>query len=288
MTEAASLAAALRAATARLRTAGLPGADLDARLLLGHVLGEPRLSLALHGERPLALEQAVGFERLIARRLAGEPVARILGHREFWGIEFALSADTLVPRPDSETLVEAALDRLGDRSRAPFRIADLGTGSGCLLVALLAECPLATGLGTDLSPVALRAARANAEAAGVGARAVWLAANWAAPLAARFDLVLSNPPYIATADIAGLERDVREHDPARALDGGDDGLDAYRALAQALPRLLAPEGLAVVELGAGQRAEVERLMRAAGLAPAGCRRDLGGVERALLLTMPGS
>ncbi|MGL4728172.1 MAG: peptide chain release factor N(5)-glutamine methyltransferase, partial [Bosea sp. (in: a-proteobacteria)] len=228
------------------------------------------------------------FETMLARRIAGEPVGRIIGHRDFWGISFQLSPDTLEPRPDSETLIEAALEALGPRKNAPLTILDLGTGTGCLLIALMSECASARGIGVDVSIGALRTARANAEAAGVGKRCHWIASDWDAALSVKADVILSNPPYIASSEVAGLAPAVRVHDPMRALDGGADGLVAYRRLGQALPHLLADEGLAVIELGIGQEAPVSDLSEAQGLTVVSCRKDLGGVPRALMLRLAGS
>lgn len=220
-----------------------------------------------------------------ARRLAGEPVWRILGEREFWGLPFRLSPATLEPRPDSETLVEAALAALKHRRDEPLAILDLGTGTGCLLIALLSEFRAAQGVGVDLSEDACTTARGNAALNGVADRIVIRQGEWTRGLSRRFDLVVSNPPYIPTGEIATLSPAVRDHDPLLALDGGDDGLACYRALAAALPDALAPGGLAVLEIGAGQGPDVVTLMQAAGLRSSGSRRDLGGHERALLFTV---
>ena len=219
---------------------------------------------------------------LAARRLDREPVARILGVKEFWGLPLRLNAATLVPRPETETVVEAALaaiDGAGPRDRA-LRIADLGTGSGALLIALLTELPNATGIGTDVSREALAAARDNADRLGLAARAEFTVCDFGAALTGAFDLVVSNPPYIASADIATLAPEVRR-DPRRALDGGADGLDCYRTIAGQVPRLLKPNGDLVVELGIGQEPAVATLFRAAGLTPSPARLDLSGIPRAL-------
>jgi release factor glutamine methyltransferase len=219
-----------------------------------------------------------------ARRLAGEPVWRILGEREFWGLPFKLSPATLEPRPDSETLVEAALAALPERRDEALSILDLGTGTGCLLIALLSEFRMARGVGVDLSEDACATARHNAVLNGVAERTMIRQGEWTHGLSQRFDLIVSNPPYIPTAEIAALSRSVREHDPLLALDGGEDGLSCYRALAAALPGALAPGGLAILEIGAGQGPEVVAIMTGAGLGFLGSRRDLGGHERALVYT----
>jgi release factor glutamine methyltransferase len=223
---------------------------------------------------------------LAARRLAREPVARIIGVKEFWGLDFKLNSATLVPRPETETVVEAALDAL-DRSRArsaALRIADLGTGSGALLLALLSELPMARGCGTDRSVQALGCARANAAALGLAGRASFLACDYGAALKGPFDLVVSNPPYVAHGDIAALEPEVRAFDPLLALDGGSDGLDAYRAITTMARNLLLPDGILALELGIGQLSAVENLLPAAGLVTVGGpRHDLLGIPRALLV-----
>jgi release factor glutamine methyltransferase len=223
---------------------------------------------------------------LMDRRLAGEPVARILGMKEFWGLSFKLSADTLVPRPDTETVVEAALDhvRAAGRANAPLRIADLGTGSGAILLALLSELPHAFGIGTDISDGALRTARENAHMLGLGGRAAFVACSYASALSAPLDLIVSNPPYIASGDIAGLAVEVRHHDPARALDGGPDGLDAYRVLIPQAYNLLCVGGAIAVEVGQGQAGDVEALMTEAGLSADSItiRTDLAGISRTVL------
>lgn len=275
------LAEFLRRAVARLRAAGVESAVADARLLAEAALGLDRTALLTGGDRPVAAADQVRLAALIDRRAAREPVSRILGRRGFWTLDLALGPDTLDPRPDSETLVEAALAAFPDPA-APLRVLDLGTGTGCLLLAMLAERPRAWGVGVDLSPRAAAVARANAARNGLADRAAFLAGDWATALAGRFDLVLSNPPYIERAAIADLEPEVRAFDPPRALDGGPDGLDAYRALAAALPGLLAPGGVAVLELGQGQGTAVAALLTTAGLSIASRKCDLAGIERCLV------
>jgi len=281
-----TIAAARRRLAHAFRAAGLDSPELDARVLVGHALGLDHAALAATAERPLSGAEAAALMGLAARRLAGEPVARIVGTKEFWGLEFRLTPATLVPRPETETVVEAALAALdAPKARArPLRIADLGTGSGALLVALLAELPRAFGVATDVSPSALTAARANAERLGVGHRAGFVACTFGQALNGGFDLVVSNPPYVRTADIASLAREVRDYDPAVALDGGADGLAAYRALARDAPRLLRQGGHLIVELPAGCAEAVTALFSAAGLDCAFTRADLAGVARALALT----
>lgn len=219
--------------------------------------------------------------KLLARVVAHEPLSRILGIREFWGLPFALSADTLDPRPESETVVAAVLDRLPDRDHA-YRLLDLGTGTGCLLLALLSELPHATGIGVDIAPGAARTARYNAVQLGLAGRAQFLAGHWAAAIAGRFDAVVANPPYIPTSDIAGLAAEVREYDPRRALDGGPDGLASYREIVSALPRLLRPGGRFATEVGAGLADIVAAILTAQGLRLDSIVPDLAGIPRCVV------
>lgn len=273
--------AALRHLTERLTAAAIDNPAGEARFLLLDLLGLEAFDLVGAGAAPIGAEGAARLTDARDRRLSGEPVARILGAWEFWGLPFRLSPETLVPRPDTETLVDAALRLRPDRT-APLRILDLGTGSGCILTALLHEYPRAFGVGLDRSAGALRTARINAERNGVGARAAFLAADWCDPLAGPpFDLVVSNPPYIATPVIAGLAREVRAHDPPAALDGGADGLTAYRRILEALPERLAPGGTALLEIGFDQAAALDAL--AAGFPRREIVRDLAGHDRVIIL-----
>ena len=265
-----------------LRAAAIESPRLEARLLLGHAMGATPEALLRDPGAPVSPEAAARFRAALAARLDSVPVAHILGTQGFWTLDLAVSPATLIPRPDSESLVEAALDAFPEAGAA-LRVLDLGTGTGCLPLAVLAERPRAFGVGVDLVAGAAALAASNAARHGLADRAAFLAGDWAASLAGRFDLILSNPPYIESAAIAGLLPEGARHEPRSALDGGADGLAAYRHLAAILPGLLVPGGVAVLELGAGQRAAVEALARGAGLAPSGCRTDLGGVERALVL-----
>ncbi len=278
---ASSAADLLRDGARRLAAAGVDTAMLDAKVLLMHTLGLSREDLAAGRGQAVTEDGRDRFDALIARRAAREPVGRLTGSREFWSLPFAVSAATLIPRPDSETVIETALSLVRDRN-ARLRILDLGTGTGCLLLALLSELSDAWGVGIDLSEPALRTARANAIALGIGTRAVFLCTDWDLSLDGRFDLVLSNPPYIRSGAIASLEPEVALHEPARALDGGADGLDAYRAIAPALPRLLADSGRAVIEVGATQAADVAALVSAHGLTAARTVHDLGGRPRCVV------
>lgn len=287
MADALTVAALRRELAATLAAAGVEDADRDARLLLAEALGCAPGDLLLRADAPVTEEAAGTARAFAARRAAGEPVARIRGRREFWSLDFLLSPDTLVPRPDTETLVEAALAACPDRDAA-LRILDLGTGTGAILAALLVERPRAFGLGMDRAEGAARTARDNLARNGLAGRACVAVGDWGAALAGAgpgrgFDLVVSNPPYITSAEMADLPVEVRRHDPRLALEAGADGLDAYRAITADLPRLLAPGGVCVLELGAGQEAAVAALARAAGLLLDGpARRDLAGTARALV------
>ena len=268
---------ALRRGAEILRDAGIENPRLEARLLLAHALGITQTDLLAEPDAP----STSGYNSLLARRAAREPLAFILGYREFWSLRFAVSPATLIPRADSETLIEAALAAFPDRA-AVRQILDLGTGTGCLLLAALTEFSEAFGVGVDIAPQAAALAAANAAALGLSARAAFLAGDWAAAIERRFDLVLCNPPYIPSADLPGLMPEIARHEPARALDGGPDGLVTYRRILADLPRLLTPAGVAILELGFGQETSVPALAVAAGFATT-LRPDLAGIPRALIL-----
>ncbi|MBR0652985.1 peptide chain release factor N(5)-glutamine methyltransferase [Roseomonas terrae] len=265
-----------------LRAAGVEGPRQEARMLLAHAMACREEDL-LRDPRVLVPQPAVtAFASLLRRRAAREPMAHLLGRAGFWTLTLETSPVTLVPRGDSEAVVEAALSAF-DASGRIGRVLDLGTGTGALLLAVLAECPEATGVGIDLNPAAAALAARNAATNGLAGRAAFLCGDWAEAIAGRFDLVLSNPPYIETAAVPLLMPEVARFEPALALDGGSDGLDAYRRLTRVLPMLLTPGGRAVLEIGQGQRPSVEALARAAGLKPVSARQDLGGIDRALVL-----
>jgi release factor glutamine methyltransferase len=266
----------------RLRGAAIEAPRLEARRLLAHVLGTTEEALLRDPRAAVPADKARHFAALLARRVAHEPFAYLTGRVGFWTLDLEVSPATLIPRADSETLVEAALEACPDKGAA-LRVLDLGTGTGALLLAVLSEFPAASGVGIDLKPAAAALAARNAVRLGLAARARFLAGDWAAAVRGPFDLVLCNPPYIESAAIAGLMPEVARHEPASALDGGADGLAAYRHIIADLPRLLAPHGVAVLELGAGQQAVVEALGLAAALKPEACSADLGGVPRALVL-----
>jgi release factor glutamine methyltransferase len=283
LTAARTTTAARRALAEKFHQAGIDSAETDARLLIAHALGIDRAELIANGERSLKPDEIEAIDALGERRLKHEPVARIFGRKEFWSLSLHVSPAVLVPRPETETVVEAALDVVvGDALQMEkVRILDIGTGSGALLLALLSELPNAVGTGTDISAAALEIARANAERNDLAGRCTFIACDIASGLQGPFDLIVSNPPYIASGDIASLAPEVRDYDPALALDGGADGLDGYRAIAADARRLLAPGGRLIVELGAGQEAAVRALFTKAGLTVAAARDDLAGIPRAL-------
>lgn len=280
-----TVAAALDVIARRLEAAGVASARLDARLLVGAATGETAAGLIAHPERRLSAQEAAALSAMAARRCAREPMSHILGVREFWSLDFEVSASVLTPRPDSETIIEAARDCISAPERQ-FRVLDLGTGSGCLLLALLHEFPAASGIGVDISPAAIALARRNADMLGLNARAEFIVGDWTASIAGRFDVVMSNPPYIPTGDIARLEPEVARYEPRGALDGGQDGLDAYRALLPLTAQVLAPDGVVLFEMGAGQDQAISSLARSQGFETAGLRADITGVPRVAILRHP--
>ncbi len=286
-----SIDAARREIAARFKSAGLESPELDARLLIGDVLKLDHTQLSIRGAQIVARAEADAIERHVLRRLAREPVARILGYKEFWGLNLQVSYATLIPRPDTETVVTAALEFLLDPKKVSreTRIADIGTGSGAILLALLSECKSALGVGTDISADALSIASVNAANLDLAERATFVKSNYAEALSGPFDLVVSNPPYIRSAEIGKLGIDVRDYDPHLALDGGADGLDAYRILAPQAAHLLVSDGALIVEIGHDQAAEVGTILGAAGLAvrePP--RADLGGKQRVVIGLKPAN
>jgi release factor glutamine methyltransferase len=273
----------LRDAAVALAAAGIDNVRFEARLLLAHAAGLSAEQLIARGAEPAPAAVAERLRALTARRVLREPMAYILGEREFWGLPFKVSPAVLVPRPDSETLIEAALALMPDRQR-PWRILDLGVGSGCLLLTLLREYPAASGVGLELSEEALAVAQANAEALGVDMRARLVLGDWQQPdwhqrLGGPFDLLVSNPPYIEAGAIERLMPEVARFEPRLALDGGPDGLAAYRNIATAAPALMAPDGRVLVESGEGQVTEISKIFASAGLAMEAPWRDLAGIDR---------
>jgi release factor glutamine methyltransferase len=277
-----SIEAARRKLASEFASAQFDTPELDARLLVGAATQLNLTGMARAAQRPLQNDESDKLAVLVQRRLQHEPIARILGEKEFWGLRFMLSAETLVPRADTETVVEAALElvRSGGEPPDPLRIADIGTGSGAILLALLHELPTAIGVGTDISSGALRVARANAEQLGLAARATFVECDYCEELQGPFDLIVSNPPYIARSEISRLAREVRDYDPRRALDGGSDGLVAYRAMTRDIAALLEQGGAFALEVGRGQADDVAELMQLAGLHTIRPHRpDLGGIPR---------
>lgn len=285
-----TLAQFLRLATDRLQQAGIDNPSLDARWLFCHALNNDRAQLLSQSQRILTTGEQAQIDALITRRAAHEPVARIIGAREFWGLRFSLNEATLEPRPDSETVVEVVLKILdaSDLRGKKLRLLDLGTGTGCLLLSLLHEQPSATGIGIDIAPRAVEQARQNAQALELQTRASFHVDDWFAGLRAgdstkntipKFDVIVSNPPYIPASDIANLMPEVRNHDPLRALDGGADGRDPYRHLIPQLKDFLNPKGLVVFEVGIDQAHDVAALLETHAFINIHLYKDLGGIER---------
>lgn len=274
---------ALREAVKNLQAAHVETASLDARLLLEYALGLSREQLLMKIDEAMSPQQIAHFRVLIEMRSRRQPIAQIIGKREFFGLTFKVTPSVLDPRPDSETLIEAALKRCKDR-QAPLRILDLGTGTGCLLLALLYEFPQAKGVGVDISDEALKVAQENAVHLGLQSRASFVASHWCMRVDGVFDIIISNPPYIPTGGIAALSPEVAEFEPKLALDGGADGLNCYRAVVASIPQHLAEGGMAILELGMGQQPAVEKLVTQSGLKTAGVAHDIQGIARALMIT----
>lgn len=278
-----SVSEALHHVAHSFRTTGIQEAEADARVLISHALHLDRARLIVQSDRVLEAREVTVISALAMRRLRREPVSRIVGQKEFWSLPISVTPDVLVPRPETETVVEAALDfimRSGLRLEK-LRILDIGTGSGALLLALLNELPNATGTGTDVSAAALDVARTNAARCRVNSRCAFVVCDIASGVEGPFDLIVSNPPYIAHDDIVTLAPEVRDYDPPVSLDGGQDGLDAYRSIAGDAKRILAAGGRLFVELGAGQDEQVGALFTKAGLDPGIPRNDLAGIPRVL-------
>jgi release factor glutamine methyltransferase len=272
--------AALMFGTASLKAVAGDAAALEARTLLLAAAGRPEASVHALPDAALAGEAESLFRAFVRRRAAHEPVAYILGGKEFWSLAFAVTPDVLIPRPDSETAVMAALELCPETERA-LRILDLGTGSGCLLLALLSERPRAQGLGVDLSAGAIAVAAGNAHRLGLSGRARFLVSDWFSAVEGRYDVIVCNPPYIGEGELSSLAPDVARFEPRIALTPGPDGLAAYARIIPALADHLLPGGLAVFETGAGQAAAVAGLMRKAGLSALEIRADLAGIARAV-------
>ena len=275
------LSVALAEATARLRAAGVESPRKEARLLLAHTLGAEMLDIVAGTLPPLSPSELSCFEANVQRRAMREPLAYIVGFREFWSLRFAVEPAVLIPRPESESLIEEALRRFPDRN-APLRVADLGTGSGCLLLAFLSERPNAQGLGIDASHEALAIAACNAQALGMAPRTQFLRGNWADSLSGSFDTIFVNPPYIPSDTIHGLAPEVARYEPRLALDGGNDGLEAYRAVIGSLKGRISQGGSAFFELGQGQAPAVQTILEENGFSVLGTVSDLAGICRCLV------
>jgi release factor glutamine methyltransferase len=278
---AVSLADALDRAGRHLLARGVSEPRRDASVLLGHATGLSREKMVARPDRAIDESQRHSFAALIGRRAAREPVARILGRRGFWKSVLRVTPDTLDPRPDSETLIEALLSEAGE-ANGGRHVLDLGTGSGCLLLALLGEWACARGVGVDLSAAAVAVARVNALELGLAARCRFVVGDWGRPLKERFDVVVANPPYLSEAEIGRCEAEVARYEPRLALYGGADGLDAYRAVVPQLGPLLTPGGLVAIEIGRGQARAVTAMVEAGGLLIVGVRADLSGIDRCVL------
>lgn len=280
-----TVAQAIAASAASLAKVGVEDPRREARLLIGAALNKTPTQIFNDPDEVLSQSDHDAISVMIARRAKGEPAAYILGEREFWSLPLMVNAATLIPRPDSETLIELILDHHTDRS--PGRILDLGTGSGCLLLALLSEFKEASGLGVDLSADAIAVASENAKRVGLDDRCDFILCSWAEDVVDTFDLIVSNPPYIPTRDIEELDKDVRVFEPMVALDGGADGLDMYRAIFTQLNRVLADDGRIVVEIGIGQRNDVCEIAKSNDFTMIDTREDIGGIIRALIFHKKG-
>jgi release factor glutamine methyltransferase len=280
-----------RAAAASLKAAGVVTAPLDARVMMRHVLGLKFENAVADPARRLTVEEEQRFTALLQRRRNREPLSHIVGRKEFWSLPFLVGPDVLDPRPDSETLVETVLAHVrtnGPADGKGLAILDLGTGSGCLLLALLHELPGATGVGTDVSAPALAIARRNAARHGLGPRTRFIEGDWTAGLDGQFDIIVSNPPYIPTAEIAMLAPEIRDHEPHLALDGGPDGLDPYRRVIPTLAQHCRGRALVALEIGEGQAGDVAKLLSDSGFAGVASHNDLARIARCVSGIASGS
>lgn len=279
----ASVASALAAARKRLQAAGIADPLLDARLLIAEVVGFSLTDFVMKPDRAVTPEESARIAAMIERRANGEPVHRILGHREFHGLDLLLSKETLEPRPDTEVLVDTLLPALKKTvsAKGSARILDMGTGTGAICLALLKECPEATGIGSDISADALETAARNAARNDLGARFEAIRSDWFEKISGRFDIIVSNPPYIKTDIVATLDQEVRNHDPMAALDGGQDGLAPYRLIAADAGRFLVENGIVGVEIGFDQRLDVSAIFASHGFSLLDAVKDYGGNDRVL-------
>lgn len=274
----------LAAARKRLQAAGVADPLFDARLLIGEVIAFSLTDFVMKPDRPLTQEEQARIASMIERRAGGEPVHRILGHREFHGLDLLLSKDTLEPRPDTEVLVDTLLPALKEAvsHKGSARILDLGTGTGAICLALLKECPDATGIGSDISTGALETAAKNASRNGLETRFEIMQSDWFEKISGRFDIIVSNPPYIRSDIVTTLDREVRHHDPMAALDGGQDGLAPYRLIAADAGRFLVENGIVGVEIGFDQRLDVSTIFASNGFSLVEAVKDYGGNDRVLI------
>lgn len=274
----ANIKTVLSPAKAELSNSGSPSASLDAELLLAYVLQITREKIIGYPEREISDSELQKYNALVERRIAREPMSHILGIREFWGREFKVNKHTLDPRPDSETLVQAALELVPDKDKV-LNIIDFGTGTGCLLLTLLAELPAAKGVGVDISEDALAVAKDNSRNLGLAKRSHFIVSSWGNEVQSKFDLIISNPPYIKSSDICGLEPEVAEYEPKGALDGGASGLECYKDLAPHIASLISDNGFVVLEFGMGQQTDVRNIMENVGLTFVAFKQDLAGIIR---------
>ena len=281
MITANTLGSAFEQAFQMLKEAGVGEARLDARLLVAHATENETATIFGFPERPIENQQVLLLEASLQRRIAREPMAYILKTREFWSLPFIVSSDTLVPRPDSETLIEAVLEHIPE-TRRNLSILDLGTGSGCLLLSLLSKFSNAIGIGVDASEAALDIAKQNAAALGLEERATFVVSDWTEKVEDQFDIVIANPPYIPSSDIPNLEADVAQYEPLAALDGGANGLDSYRKILRQLPKVLTDDASIFLESGAGQASAVSKMVREIGFQHIETKKDLAGIERCVI------
>ncbi len=272
---------ALRWAVLKLQQEKIESASLDGRILLEHVLGVSREQLLFALDQPISAEQYAKFQMLVEKRAQRQPVAQLIGKREFWGMNFVVSGHTLDPRPDSEALVEYVLERIANRADN-HKVLDLGTGTGCLLLSIISELPSAQGVGVDYCENALQVAKENSLALGFASRTQFFCGDWCEKLEGEFDIILANPPYIPTGVIPTLDPEVAVFEPKLALDGGDDGFSCYRKIMKKLPKIMAKNGFAAFELGMGQQKELTNIAEENGLEAVGVRNDLSGIARCII------
>ncbi len=282
MVQSISLNVFLQQITQDLKQGGIENPRSQARLIIANVLGCSLEHLVLYPDKLIDLSQQYRVHELVKRCLNHEPLSRIFGYREFWSLPFFLNEETLDPRPDSEILIEAVLQYYPDKN-ASLNILDLGTGTGCLLLSLLSEYKNAKGMGTDIQPKAVEAAQKNASGLELESRATFINTSWAEGASGFFDIIISNPPYITDPEYKKLDPNVRNYDPRISLVGGEDGLQCYQELSKIVPSLLNPQGILVLEIGKGQKQEVQDIFKKESLELISTHQDLAGIDRALVL-----